>query len=175
MWLRSIRSFCGNLMRQLSWNSKGQSIVEITLITPLLLVALYVPADFGIAFFTAHLTQNAAREGARIAAISAECGTSPCVGTVTESSCPGTNSIVQEICKRLPARLTGPLSIKTTLTGSLGDKCMRMVKVEVTGKYDFFLYQLIALIGGTRTNNTPITRAAELRYELQPVTYSDPC
>lgn len=162
-------------MRQLSWNSKGQSIVEITLITPLLLVALYVPADFGIAFFTAHLTQNAVREGARIAAISAECGTSPCVTTVTESSCPGTNSIVQEVCNRLPARLTGPLSIKATLTGSLGDKCLRMVKVEVTGKYDYFLYQLIRLIGGTVANNTSITRAAELRYELQPVTYSDPC
>jgi len=163
-------------IRQVLRNRKGQSIVEITLITPLLLVALYVPADFGIAFFTAHLTQNAAREGARIASISAECGTSPCVTTVTESSCPGTNSIVKEVCNRLPARLTAPLSIKTTLTGSLGDSCMRLVKVEVSGKYNFFLYQLIRLIGVTLTNNdTSITRAAELRYELQPVTYSDPC
>jgi Flp pilus assembly protein TadG len=162
-------------IRQVLCNRKGQSIVEITLITPLLLVALYVPADFGIAFFTAHLTQNAAREGARIGAISAECGTSPCVTTVTETSCPGTNSIVQEVCNRLPLRLSGPLSIKTTLTGNLGDKCLRLVKVEVTGKYDFFLYQIIRLIGATVPNNTTITRAAELRYELQPVTYSDPC
>ena len=45
---------------------KGQSIVEISLIAPLLLVALYIPADFGIAMFTAHLTQNAVREAARI-------------------------------------------------------------------------------------------------------------
>lgn len=157
-------------------NRKGQSIIEISLITPILLVALYIPADFGIAFFTAHLTQNAAREAARIASISAECGTSPCVGTVTESSCPGTNSVVKEVCSRLPARLTGPLSIKTTLTGSLGDKCLRLVKVEVTGNYDYFLYQLIRLIGVTLTNNnTSITRAAELRYELQPVTYNTPC
>ena len=163
-------------IKQVLRNRKGQSIVEITLITPLLLVALYVPADFGIAFFTAHLTQNAVREGARIAAISAECGTSPCVSTVTETSCPGTNSIVDEVCTRLPARLTAPLSIKTTLSGNLGDKCLRLVKVEVTGKYNFFLYQLIRLIGVTLPNNdTSITRAAELRYELQPVTYSDPC
>lgn len=157
-------------------NRRGQSIIEISLITPILLVALYIPADFGIAFFTAHLTQNAAREAARIASISAECGTFPCVGTVTESSCPGANSIVQEVCKRLPARLTGPLSIKTTLSGSLGDKCMRVVKVEVTGNYDYFLYQIIRIIGVTMTNNnTSITRAAELRYELQPVTYNTPC
>jgi TadE-like protein len=156
---------------------KGQSIVEISLITPLLLVALYVPADFGIAFFTAHLTQNAAREGARIAAISPECGTSvPCVTTVTESSCPGANPIVQEVCTRLPARLSAPLTINTALSGNLGDKCMRMIKVEVTGKYNFFLYQIIRLIGVNMTDNdTSITRAAELRYELQPVTYSNPC
>jgi Flp pilus assembly protein TadG len=163
-------------MRPLFLNKKGQSIVEISLITPLLLVALYVPADFGIAFFTAHLTQNAVREAARIAAISPECGTTvPCVTTVTETSCPGTNPIVKEACKRLPARLTTPLSIKITLSGNLGDTCMRLVKVEASGKYNYFLYQLIRLIGGTASNDTPITRAAELRYELQPVTYNTPC
>jgi Flp pilus assembly protein TadG len=48
-------------------NQHGQSIVELTLITPLLLVALYVPFDFGMAFLAAHLTQNAVREVARIA------------------------------------------------------------------------------------------------------------
>ena len=31
-------------------STKGQSIVEISLITPVLLVALYIPVDFGIAF-----------------------------------------------------------------------------------------------------------------------------
>jgi Flp pilus assembly protein TadG len=45
---------------------KGQSVVELALITSLLLVALYIPADFGIAFLTAHLVQNAVREGTRI-------------------------------------------------------------------------------------------------------------
>jgi len=162
-------------IRQVLRNRKGQSIVEITLITPLLLVALYVPADFGIAFFTAHLAQNAVREGARIGAISGECGTKPCVVTVSEA-CPGSNSVIEEVCTRLPDRLTGPPTVAVSLSGSLGATCMRLVKVEVTGKYNFFLYQLIRLIGVTLTNNdTSITRAAELRYELQPVTYSDPC
>src|SRR6266436_2753582 len=45
---------------------RGQSIIEISLITPLLLIALYIPADFGVAFYMGNLTQNAAREGARI-------------------------------------------------------------------------------------------------------------
>src|SRR4030095_3946207 len=45
---------------------RGQSIIEITLLTPLLLIALYIPADFGIGFYMGNLVQNAAREGARI-------------------------------------------------------------------------------------------------------------
>lgn len=161
-------------MRQILRNGKGQSIVEITLMTPLLLVALYIPADFGIAFFTAHLAQNAVREGARIGAISAECGTSPCVSTVNEA-CPGSNSVVKEVCNRLPARLAGPPTVEATLTGNLGDMCMRTVKVNVTGTYNFFLYQLVGLIGLPKADEMDITRSAELRYELQPVTYSDPC
>ena len=31
-------------------NQRGQSIVEISLITPLLLIALYIPVDFRISF-----------------------------------------------------------------------------------------------------------------------------
>jgi len=54
-----------------SHHQKGQSIVELSLMTPLLLVALYIPFDFGVSFFAAHLTQNAVREVARIASTQA--------------------------------------------------------------------------------------------------------
>ena len=49
-------------------NRKGQSIVELALITPIVLVALYVPFDFGVSIYAGHLTQNVARDGARRAA-----------------------------------------------------------------------------------------------------------
>src|SRR6266508_4017755 len=45
---------------------KGQSLVEIALITPLLLGALMVAVDFGIAFYMGNLVAVAARDGARI-------------------------------------------------------------------------------------------------------------
>lgn len=153
----------------------GQSIVELAVMTPLLLVALYIPADFGVAFFTSHLAQNAVREGARIGAISAECGVSPCVSNISPQECPGSNSVVQEVCRRLPARLTSP-TVEVTLSGNLGSACMRTVTVDVTGQYNYFLYQLTALIGlPIAENPVTISRVAELRYELQPVTYSNPC
>src|SRR5258707_3898500 len=46
--------------------SRGQSLVEIALITPLLVVALYVPVDFGVAFFLGNIVATVARDGARI-------------------------------------------------------------------------------------------------------------
>src|SRR6516225_9564435 len=58
-------------------SQRGQSIVEITLITPLLLIALYIPADFGVAFYMGNLTQNAAREGARIGSGLSKSGSVP--------------------------------------------------------------------------------------------------
>ena len=156
-------------------SAKGQSIVEIGLITPLLLVALYIPADFGIAFLTGHLAQNAVREGARIGSISAECGTAPCVSTVSSQACPGINSIVVEVCRRLPARLINPV-VTSSLTGNLGAACMRTVTIEVEGTYNYFLYQLTALIGLPLAGDSmAIARSAEARYELQPVTYSKSC
>src|ERR1041384_1008101 len=43
----------------------GQSFVELALITPLVLGALMVAVDFGIAFYMGNLIAVAAREGAR--------------------------------------------------------------------------------------------------------------
>ncbi len=48
--------------------SSGQAVVEFTLVFLLFLIIAWVPADFGLAFYTGQLAQNASREGARIAA-----------------------------------------------------------------------------------------------------------
>src|SRR5215475_10006207 len=46
----------------------GQAVVEFTLTFLLFLVIAWIPADFGLAFYTGQLAQNASREAARIAA-----------------------------------------------------------------------------------------------------------
>ena len=51
-----------------SLTSKGQAMVEFTLVFILLIIVAWIPADFGLAFYTSQIAQNAAREGARIAA-----------------------------------------------------------------------------------------------------------
>src|SRR5919108_2093529 len=61
--------------------ASGQAVVEFTLIFLLFLIVAWIPADFGLAFYTGQLAQNAAREGARIAAAdrTLASGTTSCV------------------------------------------------------------------------------------------------
>ena len=164
--------------RKVLFNSRAQSVVEITLITPLLLVALYVAMDFGVLFFTANYTQSAVREAARIGAILADCAVDaavPCVTTVSAQSCPGTNKVVQESCTRLTNRLTDT-TVAVTLTGTYYPAtCMREVKVTASGTYPYGLYRVIALFGMPLPTSTTVTRSAAARYQGQPVTVTGAC
>lgn len=160
-------------------NSHGQSIVEITLITPLLLAALYVAVDFGILFSTAHYTQNAVREATRIGSIMPDCAAAagvPCVKTVTETCSSATATVVQEACNRLPQALSGA-SVIVKLTGVYYPAtCMRELKVTATGTYTYGLYRVMALIGfPIGSSATPLARSADARYQGQPVTVTGIC
>jgi Flp pilus assembly protein TadG len=167
-------------------SNRGQSIVEIALITPLLLAVLYVAFDFGLAYFTAHYTQNAVREAARYAGILGDCAvlnpppTCITAGTVGPQSCPGTDPVVQAACQRIPNLLTGA-QVTVNLSGTFTSlACRRMVTVSATGAYSYGFYNLMALIGKPPANTTGsctapssaymcISRSAEARYEIQPV------
>src|SRR5690242_4116361 len=89
-------------------NSYGQSIVEITLITPLLLVALYIPVDFGMAFFVGNITATAARDGARIGSVNKKSGTTTKGGVVVDRDFMSTDATVvrDAVVASLPAYLT---------------------------------------------------------------------
>lgn len=142
--------------------SSGQSIVELTLIVPLVLATLYIPADFGVAFFTAHLVQNATREAARIGA-----SMNPFVRATVED----------EATKRLPAWKFVASSVSATLNGSSTSTCMRRVVVSVSGSYSLFWYRLLnLLIPGTVTDTSlPITRNTAMRYDSQALTNTGSC
>ena len=135
-------------------NQKGQSIVEITLITPLLLVALYVPFDFGLALYTASLAQSAVRDVARKAA------------TADASTFNQTN-LQNEIKNRLPGLAASPTATVTRLTtGAAG--CTQVVQAQVQYTYNFTFYKFLRLFRLAPPNNQLITRAAKMRYEFQP-------
>jgi Flp pilus assembly protein TadG len=144
-------------------NQKGQSIVEIALISPLLLIALYVPADFGIALFMGNLTQVAAREGARIGSGLQKSGKVP---DLVFSSAEA-NTVKTEVSSRLPSYL---FNKTVTVKFYTGTACMEFVEVTAQGQYNYALYRLMKLFGGTVPDSVTISRTTQMHYKYQPYT-----
>jgi Flp pilus assembly protein TadG len=149
-------------------NKRGQSIIEITLITPLLLIALYIPADFGIAFFMGNLTQNAAREGARIGSGLQKSGSAP--DLVFDSV--QANAVKTEVFNRLPAFVRNP---RVTVRFYDGTTCLQFIEVTAEGDYNFFLYRLMRLFGGDAPPSVKISRTNQMRYTYQQYTNTNYC
>src|SRR5215471_16568330 len=68
-------------------HSSGQAVVEFTLVFLLFLIIAWIPADFGLAFYTGQQAQNAAREGARIAASDPALGSGTLPGLTYSATC----------------------------------------------------------------------------------------
>ena len=158
----SIESYSPHLI--MLRRSSGQAIVEFTLTFLILLIVAWIPADFGLAFYTGQLAQNAAREGARIAAADSTLvsGTTSCV----MPACTG--NIFKETAGRLSAALLPAATIAVNLDPNTGTNCNRMVTVTVSGAYNFFFYQLLRWFRVSEiVDNTPITRQTRMRWEAQ--------
>ena len=149
-------------------NQSGQSIIEMTLITPLLLIALYVPVDFGISLFVGNLTQTAAREGARIGSGLQLDGTVP--NLIFSSAEAG--FVKTEVFNRLPNYLTDR---NVTVIFYSGTTCMQFIEVKAQGRYNFLLYRLMRLAGLTVPDSMTISRTTQMYYKYQPYTNNDYC
>ena len=144
----------------------GQAVVEFTLVFVLLLVLAWIPADFGLAFFSSQLAANASREGARIGAADPSYSTQ--VGNCTLPACfsLADGTILKETANRLSSALLPGAII--TVDPLSGPSCNQLVQVRVEGTYNFFFYQLLHLMGVTADLNTQsITRETSMRWEHQ--------
>jgi Flp pilus assembly protein TadG len=139
---------------------RGSELIEFTLVTPLLLLVLFGIVDFGLLFRRYEVLTNAAREGARVAAI------------------PGyTNAQIQQRVTdylnasglSVPATFPGTVAV-TTDSVSVGGtpECFMTVK-GVTFNYtnNFLAFgRIITLIGGgTGFASKTLTLTAKMRYE----------
>jgi Flp pilus assembly protein TadG len=153
----------GNAAASLTCSS-GQAVVELTLTFLLFLIIAWIPADFGLALYTGQLAQNAAREGARIAAAdpTLASGTTSC----TMPSCSG--NIFTQTASRISSALLPGATIMLNLDPDTGSNCNRMVTVAVSGTYNFFFYQFLHWVGisGNLENRT-IDRQTRMRWEHQ--------
>ena len=152
---RSLFLFCTR-------NMKGQAVVEFTLVFVLLLVIAWIPADFGLAFFTGQIAQNASREGARLASANR---TNPVGTTSCVLPCSASSGILRATADRMSSALL-PGGV-VSLTVDPGNSCDRMVTVQISGQYNFFFYQLLRLMGFSTPDQTAITRSTSMRWEHQ--------
>lgn len=143
-----------------SAGERGQTIVEFSLVFVLLVVVAWIPADFGLAFYTGQIALNASREGARIAAaernlISASC-TMPCTGA-------------PDVLKPTVDRMSSALLPGAIIRIELEDKapCYRTVTVAIDGQYRYFFYHLLQLMGLDIINPVPVHRSTSMRWEHQ--------
>jgi hypothetical protein len=122
---------------------KGQTLVEVTLILPLLVLLVGAAVDWGLLLFVSHVAQNAVREGARVAVTRT---------SMTEAS------IATEVSNRIPDT---PLfaDFRNNVDVSCETGTPPFIKVVTNGNFNFMFMRLIGF------TNTPITRTATMRYE----------
>jgi Flp pilus assembly protein TadG len=144
--------------------NKGQTLVEFSLIFVLFLVIVWIPVDFGLAFYSSQLAQNAAREGARIAA--ADPTLTPINNTCTMPACYSFGNIFNETAVRVPPALLTGTTITVTYPVNSGT-CNQQVRVRVQGQYNYFFYQLLRMLGASTPSSVTIERSAEMRWEHQ--------
>src|SRR5918992_5313658 len=101
-----------------SWHfadqNDGQAIVEFTLVFVLLLVLAWIPADYGLAFFTGQIAQNASREGARLAAANR---TNPAGTTSCVLPCTAATGILRATADRMSSALLPGGVVTLTVDG----------------------------------------------------------
>ena len=142
---------------------KGQALVEFTLVFVLLLLVSWIPAEFGLAFYTSQIAQNAVREGARIAAADFN----PVAGNCNIPACYSGANILKETSVRLPAALMSNINVSLAIDPEVAGNCNRMVTVSATGQFRFFFYQIFNLLGFNVPDTRTISTSAKMRWEHQ--------
>lgn len=148
------RPWIKRLFSRLRHTEAGQALVEFTLILPLFLILLFAIVDFGRGFYTWLLVTNAAREGARVAAVQSDDATI-------------TDRIYDSFCENYPSDCgldPAELSIaKDNVQGARGEP------VSVTLTYDFEfatpIGPILQLFTGGNLTAPNITAHSSMRLE----------
>jgi len=122
----------------------GVALIEAAFVLPVLLVLTMGMLDFGRAFHTKSVLDQAAREGARIAVV-----TSPDVDLVTDK----VNAVLAS---------SGVTATSVTVLGPGSD---HMVTVTVTTTFTFITPGVFALVNGNFGNTLPMSGQTVMRFE----------
>jgi Flp pilus assembly protein TadG len=125
-------------------SESGVALIEFAFVLPILLVLAMGMLDFGRAFHTKSLLDQAAREGARVAVV-----TSPDVDIVEA---------------HVNAVLASGGIVPTSITVD-GPDAAHMVTVTVNATFSFITPGVFALVGGDYGNTIPMSGQTVMRFE----------
>lgn len=134
-------------LKRLRRSEAGQTLVEFSLVLPVLLVMLFAIVDFGRAMYTWSIVSNAAREGGRTAAVQ---GTTAQINTAVNSAATGLN-------------LGSLTKTYTNVQGTKGTTVT--VNVSYAFTYVTPISPLLTLIGGSSLSNPTISSSSSMRLE----------
>jgi Flp pilus assembly protein TadG len=133
----------------------GQTLVEFSLILPVMLILLFALVDFGRGFYTWLLVTNAAREGAR-------------AGATQQDEAAIEAKVYDSFCSDYAAGDCGLDETKLDIDidnaqGSRGDP----VSVDLSYDFEFVtpMGDILALIGGNNLSAPTITAHSSMRLE----------
>ena len=153
----SRKGILARAFRRLRRTEAGQALVEFTMILPIFLLLLFALVDFGRAFYTWLLITNAAREGARAAAVQSDAAT---VQTrIYNSICDNYPSE----CGLDPAKLSWTNSGSANIQGARGEA----VAIELSYDFDFAtpLGEILKVVSGGSITAPTITAHSSMRLE----------
>jgi Flp pilus assembly protein TadG len=128
--------------------NRGQSVIEFALVLPLLLVLLFGITEFGRAWMTVNILTSAAREGCRLAVV-----TAPDVGAVTTR--------VTTVCNS-----AGVVPKTVTCVGPLSNDPDRKVTVTVQADFQIIPGTILEYFGGSGLSGTiPLRATSVMRHE----------
>lgn len=168
------------LLRQRRLGSKGQSMVELGLLLPFILILVGSVVDFGLAIFAGQVAEFASREGARLGSTlppedpEAAVKIYPAgeLGSCTVDSCADAASqILQTAGSRVPGVGLFEGFLVTAVEGDVGGQ--EAVTVTVSGSYQWaFLWMIniatFPLLGDAGfPSSLEITRSTSARWEWQ--------
>jgi Flp pilus assembly protein TadG len=144
------------LIRSLHESDAGQSLVEFSMILPIFLILLFALVDFGRGFYTWMVITNAAREGARAAAVQSD------LATVD-------SKIYGSFCASYPSDCsisTDPTIMTITPTNIQGTPGTD-TSIDISYNFQFVtpLGSMLTLIGGSSISAPTLQAHATMRLE----------
>lgn len=127
--------------------NRGNAVLEMALVMPLLMVVCFGITEFGRAWTTVSVITSAAREGARLA-------------VVTAPNIPAVEARVREVCD---AAGVDPATI--TVTPPDPNDPERRVTVTVVTNFEFIPVRMLNYFGGSFTGIIPLSRTTVMRHE----------